>query len=109
MVELKFLSETEPANAVGDFSRSEWATGSAISPVWWKSGRVTGVNFKKVPAPGLVLLASIMAAAALISVFILGRPADGIFPGVFFAARAAITWGGEAGWSLLRSPSDPRT
>lgn len=41
---------------------------------------------------GLALLASTMAAAALIHAFVLGHPANGIFPGAFFVGLAAFWW-----------------
>jgi len=41
---------------------------------------------------GLALLACTMAAAVLILVFVIGRPADSIFAGCFFMALAAFWW-----------------
>jgi uncharacterized membrane protein YphA (DoxX/SURF4 family) len=41
---------------------------------------------------GLALLASTMASAALILAFVLGRPGDSIFPGIFFLALGAFWW-----------------
>jgi len=41
---------------------------------------------------GLALLACTMAAAVLTLVFVIGRPADSIFAGVFFIALAAFWW-----------------
>ena len=44
------------------------------------------------PTAGLALLASTMAAAAVILVFAIGRPADSIVSGCFFIALAAFWW-----------------
>ena len=41
---------------------------------------------------GLVLLGCTMAAAVLILVFVIGRPADSIFAGICFVALAAFWW-----------------
>lgn len=41
---------------------------------------------------GLALLASTMAAAAIILVFVIGRPADAIVSSGFFAGLAAFLW-----------------
>jgi len=41
---------------------------------------------------GLALLACTMAAATLIVLFVLGRPADSVFPGIFFLGLAAFYW-----------------
>ena len=41
---------------------------------------------------GLALLACTMAAATLIVLFVLGRPADSVFPGIFFLGLAASYW-----------------
>ena len=41
---------------------------------------------------GLALLACTMAAAALILAFVIGRPADSIFSGIFFIALSAFWW-----------------
>jgi len=41
---------------------------------------------------GLALLACTMAAATLIVLFVIGRPADGVFPGLFFIGLAAFYW-----------------
>ncbi|MBZ5631684.1 MAG: DoxX family protein [Acidobacteriia bacterium] len=41
---------------------------------------------------GLALLACTMAAAALIVLFVIGRPADSVFPGIFFIGLAAFSW-----------------
>jgi putative oxidoreductase len=44
----------------------------------------------KTAMAGLALLAATMAAAVLILVFVLGRTADSLFPGVFFIALVVI-------------------
>jgi uncharacterized membrane protein YphA (DoxX/SURF4 family) len=41
---------------------------------------------------GLALLACTMAAATLIVLFVIGRPADSVFPGIFFLGLAAFYW-----------------
>jgi putative oxidoreductase len=41
---------------------------------------------------GLALLACTMAAATLIILFVIGRPADSVFPGIFFLGLAAFYW-----------------
>jgi putative oxidoreductase len=41
---------------------------------------------------GLALLACTMASAALILTFVIGRPADSAFSGVFFIGLAAFRW-----------------
>ena len=41
---------------------------------------------------GLALLAITMACAALIVILRLGRPADSVFSGIFFAILAALWW-----------------
>jgi len=41
---------------------------------------------------GLALLACTMAAATLIVLFVIGRPADSVFPGIFFLGLAASYW-----------------
>ena len=41
---------------------------------------------------GLALLACTMAAAALIVLFVIGRPADSVFPAIFFIGLAAFYW-----------------
>jgi putative oxidoreductase len=44
----------------------------------------------KAATAGLVLLAATMAAAVLILAFVLGRPANSIFPGAFFIGFVVI-------------------
>jgi hypothetical protein len=39
-----------------------------------------------------MLLGLTMAAAVFILIFVIGRPADSIFPGVFLIGIAAIGW-----------------
>ena len=46
---------------------------------------------------GLALLACTMATAVLILVFVIGRPADSIFSGVFFVGLAAFWWNRRSG------------
>jgi putative oxidoreductase len=41
---------------------------------------------------GLALLACTMAAATLIVLFVIGRPADSIFPAIFLVGLAAFYW-----------------
>jgi len=41
---------------------------------------------------GLALLACTMAAATLIVLFVIGRPADSVFPGIFLLGLAAFYW-----------------
>jgi uncharacterized membrane protein YphA (DoxX/SURF4 family) len=41
---------------------------------------------------GLALLACTMASAALILIFVLGRPADSIFSGIFFVGLTVVLW-----------------
>jgi uncharacterized membrane protein YphA (DoxX/SURF4 family) len=41
---------------------------------------------------GLALLACTMAAATLLVLFVIGRPADSVFPGIFFLGLAAFYW-----------------
>ena len=41
---------------------------------------------------GLALLACTVAAAALIVLFVIGRPADSVFPAIFFIGLAAFYW-----------------
>ncbi len=41
---------------------------------------------------GLALLACTMAAATLIVLFVIGRPADSIFPGIFLVGLAVFYW-----------------
>ena len=54
---------------------------------------VLGAAFVLIPwtvMAGLALLACTMAAAALIVLFVIGRPADSVFPGIFFIGLAAF-------------------
>lgn len=41
---------------------------------------------------GLALLACTMASAALILIFVIGKPADSVFPGLFFIGLVAVLW-----------------
>ncbi|HYV62416.1 MAG TPA: DoxX family protein [Bryobacteraceae bacterium] len=56
---------------------------------------VLGAVFVLIPwtvTAGLALLACTMAAATLIVLFVIGRPADSVFPGLFFIVLAAFYW-----------------
>jgi|GEM_PF-5643441 len=41
---------------------------------------------------GLALLACTAAAAALIVLLVIGRPADSVFPAIYFIGLAAFYW-----------------
>jgi putative oxidoreductase len=60
---------------------------------------------------GLALLATTMAAAALILAVTLGRPGDSLFPGAFCIMLAALAWNRwKAGQERRKStPSDKRS
>jgi uncharacterized membrane protein YphA (DoxX/SURF4 family) len=56
---------------------------------------VLGATLLMIPwtvTAGLALLACTMAAAALIVLFVIGRPADSVFPAIFFLGLAAFYW-----------------
>jgi uncharacterized membrane protein YphA (DoxX/SURF4 family) len=122
MSELKFLSEDEPRNAVGDwairggvacifiiFGLEKFSADPASHWVklfhqigagdWFRNFagvvEVLGALLVLIPRTaiaGLALLASTMAAAALILGFVVGRPADSIFPGAFFLGLTLLLW-----------------
>ena len=122
MAELKFVSDTEPRNVVGD-----WATRIGVAAVfvafglekfsselgshwvklfhdigagdWFRyfTGVVEIVGGLLVLIPrtaliGFALLGATMLAAVLSVAFVLGRPADSIFPGIFLVAIATVGW-----------------
>ncbi len=113
MSELKFLSESEPSNVVGDWAirigvgsayivfglekfsstpGSHWVElfGEIGAGDWFRY--LTGVIeilggllvvIPKTAGIGLIVLALTMAGAVLIVALIMGRPTDSIFPGIF--------------------------
>ena len=113
MSELKFLSEIEPRNVVGDWALRIGVGGIFIvfgfekfsadpESHWIKLFHEIGtgdwfryltgvieilggllVLIPQTAAVGLTMLALTMADAVLIVAFVLGRPADSAFPGVF--------------------------
>jgi len=50
------------------------------------------VLIPRTAAAGLALLAVTMASAALILIFVLGRPGDAVFSGAFFLGLSAFCW-----------------
>jgi hypothetical protein len=77
-------SSPEPRNAIGD-----WVLRGGIAFVFVAEGA------EKFSAPqwvGLALLACTMASAALILIFVVGRPADSVFSGALFIALASFWW-----------------
>ncbi len=122
MAELKFLPETEPRNTIGDwtirgciavfffiFGMEKFASNPASHWVqlfnqigagtWFRyftglveilGGLLTLIS--QTALAGLAILACTMASAVLILTFVIGRPADGIFPGVFFIALVIVGW-----------------
>jgi len=120
MSDLKFLQESEPRNAIGDWAIRggvavffflygiEKFSSNPESPrvklfqqigagTWFQyfTGVVEVVGGLLVLIPrtalvGLAILACTMAGAALILMFVIGRPADSIFPGIYLIGLAAI-------------------
>jgi putative oxidoreductase len=120
MSELKFLTERESTGGAGDWvvrggvaciffvfglekfsadPSSHWVTlfHQIGAGDWFRNFtgavEILGALLVLVPRSaiaGLVLLAATMAAAVLILVFVLGRPAESVFPGVFFIGLVVI-------------------
>jgi uncharacterized membrane protein YphA (DoxX/SURF4 family) len=120
MAELKFLSESEPRNAVGDWAIRGGAAlifvifglekfSSEPGSHWVKLFHEIGagdwfryfagvvevlggllVLIPRTATIGLTLLGLTMAAAVVILAFVIGRRADSIFPGIFLLAFAGI-------------------
>ncbi len=113
MAELKFLSENEPRNVIGEWALRIGVAAAFISFGWEKFSsdpgshwvvlfhrigagewfryltgviEVLGGVFVLIPKTlmlGLAMLAVTMAGAVLIVAFVIGHPGDSIFPGVF--------------------------
>lgn len=132
MPELKFLSESEPRNVVGDWALRIGVAGFFIvfglekfSPDpgshwvqlfheigagdWFRylTGVIEILGGLLVLIPqtvmvGLTVLALTMAAAVLIVAFVIGHPADSIFPGIFLVGLI-----GFGVWNRRSRSNDP--
>ncbi len=122
MSELKFLSESEPRNVVGDWAlRAGVACAFVVFGLekfssepgshWVKLFQQIGagewfrfftgvvevlggllVLIPRTAILGLALLGATMAAAVLILIFVLGRAADSAFPGLLLIGIAVLGW-----------------
>jgi len=125
---VNLLSDEEPRNTPLDWAIRIGLTGfyflsglekfSASEPHWVKLFQeigagdwfrylagvveITGALLVLVPRTaviGLALLATTMAAAVLIFLMVLGRPADSLFPGAFCVLLTVLAW---KKWKLIR-------
>jgi uncharacterized membrane protein YphA (DoxX/SURF4 family) len=120
MAELKFLSENEPRNAIGDwvirlgvacvfviFGSEKFSSNPGSHWVklfheigagdWFRycagAVEIAGgllVLVPRIALAGLALLALTMAAAVVIVAFVLGRPGDSVFPGLLLVALIGV-------------------
>jgi putative oxidoreductase len=118
MAEPSFLTQTEPRNALGD-----WTTRGVVavfflifgldkfSTAWVKVFQEIGfgawfryftgfveifgallVLIPRTAIAGLAILACTMAGAVILLVFVVDRPADSVFAAILFVVLSAIAW-----------------